>query len=148
MQQTRGSGSDFLQLDPASAPARGRSMWLAARLREAITTGQVPDGAPLPATRVLAADLGWARGVVVQAYQRLGEEGLTSGRARAGTRVRRPSAHPHDPRPGPSSRTAAPRTPTGSPARSPARSSARSPAGQPSAHTTPTILDLTPASRT
>ncbi|GGM46659.1 GntR family transcriptional regulator [Micromonospora sonchi] len=47
----------------------------------------MPVGARLPATRVLAADLGVSRGVVVEAYQRLMEEGQVAGRGRAGTVV-------------------------------------------------------------
>ncbi|WP_432545429.1 MocR-like pyridoxine biosynthesis transcription factor PdxR [Kineococcus sp. SYSU DK004] len=125
-----GRGSDFLQLDPTAAPTRGRSAWLAARLREAITTGRVPDGAVLPPTRALAVDLGWARGVVVEAYQRLGEEGLTTGRARGGTRVRLPPTHPAGPRP----RTAP----------SSAGTSPDPPAGRAPACTSAPVLDLTP----
>ncbi|MEO3960136.1 GntR family transcriptional regulator, partial [Chromobacterium piscinae] len=34
------------------------------RIREAILAGQLPPGARLPATRVLAADLGISRGTV------------------------------------------------------------------------------------
>ena len=49
--------------------------------------GRLPAGATLPATRLLAGDLGVSRGVVVEAYQRLGDEGLVSGRPGTGTRV-------------------------------------------------------------
>src|SRR5262249_51349984 len=41
----------------------------------------------LPATRLLAGDLGVSRGVIVEAYQRLADEGLVSARPGAGTRV-------------------------------------------------------------
>jgi GntR family transcriptional regulator / MocR family aminotransferase len=41
----------------------------------------------LPATRVLAAELRISRGVVVEAYQRLIDEGLATGRTGAGTTV-------------------------------------------------------------
>ena len=41
----------------------------------------------VPASRVLAADLGVSRGVVVEAYQRLLDEGLVTARAGAGTVV-------------------------------------------------------------
>jgi GntR family transcriptional regulator/MocR family aminotransferase len=80
-------GADFLQLSAASAPARGLTRWLADAVRAAIIDGRLPPGAPLPATRVLAGDLGVSRGVIVEAYQRLADEGLVSARSGAGTRV-------------------------------------------------------------
>jgi GntR family transcriptional regulator / MocR family aminotransferase len=97
-------GSDFLQLDIGDAPAGGRSQWLAEQLRLAIADGRMPVGGRLPATRVLAADLGVSRGVVTEAYQRLSEAGHVAGRGRGGTvvvfapaapkPVRRPAANP------------------------------------------------------
>jgi GntR family transcriptional regulator / MocR family aminotransferase len=83
----RGGGADFLQLSPASAPARGLTSWLADAVRAAIIDGRLRAGAPLPATRVLADDLGISRGVIVEAYQRLADEGLVSAQRGAGTRV-------------------------------------------------------------
>src|SRR5690348_3340236 len=80
-------GSDFLQLRIEEAPAGGRSDWLAERLRHAIADGRLPVGSRLPATRVLAADLGVSRGVVTEAYRRLGEDGQLAGRGRGGTVV-------------------------------------------------------------
>lgn len=79
--------SDFLQLDIGEALAGGRADWLARRLREAIADGRLPVGSRLPATRVLAADLGVSRGVVTEAYRRLGEDGQLAGRGRGGTVV-------------------------------------------------------------
>ncbi|MGY0005316.1 MocR-like pyridoxine biosynthesis transcription factor PdxR [Micromonospora sp. I033] len=81
------AGADFLQLDVGDAPPGGRADWLAARLRAAIADGRVPVGARLPASRVLAAELGVSRGVVTEAYQRLTEDGHVVGRGRAGTVV-------------------------------------------------------------
>ncbi|MET8352966.1 PLP-dependent aminotransferase family protein [Micromonospora sp. NPDC005206] len=81
------AGSDFLHLTITDAPPGGRADWLAGRLRQAIADGRVPVGGRLPATRVLAADLGVSRGVVTEAYQRLTEEGHVTGRGRAGTVV-------------------------------------------------------------
>src|SRR5215472_13563135 len=81
------TGADFLQLSPAAAPARGLTGWLADAVRAAIMDGRLRAGTPLPATRLLAGDLGVSRGVIVEAYQRLAEEGLVSGRPGAGTRV-------------------------------------------------------------
>jgi GntR family transcriptional regulator/MocR family aminotransferase len=80
-------GADFLQLSPASAPARGLTTWLADALRAAIIDGRLQAGTALPATRVLAEDLGISRGVIVEVYQRLREEGLVSAKSGAGTRV-------------------------------------------------------------
>ena len=89
-------GADFLQLSPASAPTRGLTGWLADAIRAAIIDGRLRVGAPLPATRVLADDLGVSRGVIVEAYQRLTQEGLVGGRPGSGTRVlRSPGAAGH-----------------------------------------------------
>ncbi|MFI7599957.1 PLP-dependent aminotransferase family protein [Actinoplanes sp. NPDC049681] len=74
---------DFL----GAPPERGRTAWLADGLRAAVAAGRLPAGARLPATRVLAGELGVSRGVVVEAYQRLTDEGLLSGRTGAGTRI-------------------------------------------------------------
>jgi GntR family transcriptional regulator/MocR family aminotransferase len=81
------SGSDFLQLRAEDAPVKGLTAWLTAGLRDAIAGHRLAAGARLPATRVLAADLKISRGVVVQAYQRLIDEGLATGRTGAGTTV-------------------------------------------------------------
>jgi GntR family transcriptional regulator / MocR family aminotransferase len=80
-------GTDFLQLSRASAPARGLTSWLVGAIRAAIMDGRLRAGATLPATRLLASDLGVSRGVIVEAYQRLADEGLVSGRPGAGTTV-------------------------------------------------------------
>ncbi|WP_242894973.1 MocR-like pyridoxine biosynthesis transcription factor PdxR [Actinomadura litoris] len=96
-------GADFLQLDPADAPPGGLSEWLAGRLRDAIGDGRLPVGGRLPASRVLAAELGVSRGVVTEAYQRLVDDGHVAGRGRGGTVV-----------------VAAPLTPRGRPPAAPA----------------------------
>jgi GntR family transcriptional regulator/MocR family aminotransferase len=77
-------GTDFLGLVP---PARDRTGWLVAALRAAVADGRLPAGTRLPPTRTLAGDLGVARGVVVEAYRRLGDEGLVTARTGAGTVV-------------------------------------------------------------
>ena len=82
-----GAGSDFLQLDATSVPTRGLTTWLTGALRTAIIDGRLATGTRLPATRTFAGDLGVARGVVVEAYQRLGDEGLLEARTRVGTLV-------------------------------------------------------------
>ena len=83
---TRG-GADFLQLDARAAPQRDLTGWLAGALRIAIVDGRLGRGDRLPPTRVLAGDLGVSRGVVVEAYRRLAEEGVIAARTRAGTVV-------------------------------------------------------------
>jgi GntR family transcriptional regulator/MocR family aminotransferase len=80
-------GADFLQLRPEEAPSRGLTGWLADAIRAAIMDGRLGAGAPLPATRLLAGDLGVSRGVIVEVYQRLADEGLVSARPGNGTRV-------------------------------------------------------------
>src|SRR6201996_4859011 len=82
-----GSGADLLQLDRAAAPGRGLTTWLAGAIRAGIRDGRLRPGTALPATRVLAGDLGVSRGVVVEAYQRLREEGLVSAQSGAGTTI-------------------------------------------------------------
>src|SRR3974390_1848558 len=81
------TGADFLQLSPAAAPVRGLTSWLVGAIRAAIIDGRLPAGPSRPASRLLAGDLGISRGVVVQAYQRLADEGLVSGRPGTGTTV-------------------------------------------------------------
>jgi GntR family transcriptional regulator / MocR family aminotransferase len=93
------TGSDFLQLNATDAPARGRADWLTRQLRLAISDGRLPVGAVLPASRVLAADLGISRGVVTEAYQRLSEDGHVAGRGRGGTTVVAAPAPTPAPRP-------------------------------------------------
>src|SRR6266702_2266980 len=98
------TGADFLQLSPAAAPSRGLTGWLADAIRAAIMDGQLRAGTPLPATRLLAGDLGVSRGVIVEAYQRLADEGLVSARSGAGTRVigvSRPAPGPRPAQAGP-----------------------------------------------
>ncbi|MFJ2752104.1 GntR family transcriptional regulator [Streptomyces sp. NPDC087297] len=66
----------------------GRTEWLAGRLRTATPTAPSPSAAgSLPATRVLAAELRFSRGLVTEAHQRLAETGQVSGRGRDGTVV-------------------------------------------------------------
>jgi GntR family transcriptional regulator/MocR family aminotransferase len=81
------TGTDFLQLDRAAAPAGALTDWLAQQLRQAIADGRLLAGSKLPASRVLAGDLRVSRGVVTEAYQRLAEDGQVTARGRAGTRV-------------------------------------------------------------
>ncbi|MGW5017871.1 MocR-like pyridoxine biosynthesis transcription factor PdxR [Streptomyces cacaoi] len=82
-----GSGTDFLQLDPAQAPRHGLADWLTDQLRSALVDGRLRPGTTLPATRTLAAELGVSRGVVTEAYRRLAEDGHVAGAGRRGTVV-------------------------------------------------------------
>jgi GntR family transcriptional regulator/MocR family aminotransferase len=91
-------GTDFLQLDRDAAPARGVTEWLTASVRAAVLDGRLAAGDRLPPTRTLAADLRIARGVVVEAYQRLVDEGLVAGRTGRGTVVL-PRSSPMPPAP-------------------------------------------------
>lgn len=81
------TGTDFLQLNRADAPPGGLTDWLTRQLRDAIADGRLPVGSRLPASRVLAGELGVSRGVVTEAYQRLREDGQLTGHGRAGTTV-------------------------------------------------------------
>jgi len=58
-----------------------------ASIRDAVRSGRLRRGTPLPATRRLAAELGVSRGVVIEAYQQLGAEGYLTSRSGAYTRV-------------------------------------------------------------
>ncbi|EPH45168.1 PLP-dependent aminotransferase family protein [Streptomyces aurantiacus] len=84
---TEVAASDFLQLNPAEAPKGGMADWLARHIRHAVANGLLPAGSRLPATRVLAGELGVSRGVVTEAYRRLTEDGHVAGRGRGGTVV-------------------------------------------------------------
>lgn len=56
-------------------------------LREAVRSGRLRLGMPLPSTRVLARDLGVSRGVIVEAYEQLIAEGYLVASARSRTVV-------------------------------------------------------------
>jgi GntR family transcriptional regulator / MocR family aminotransferase len=79
-------------------PLGPRRRALETALRTAIREGRLDAGTRLPSTRVLATDLGVARGTVVEAYTQLEAEGYLGARRGAGTWVA-------DVRVAPSSRT-------------------------------------------
>jgi GntR family transcriptional regulator / MocR family aminotransferase len=56
-------------------------------IRDSIRAGRLRRGSSLPPSRVLAADLGVSRGVVVEAYQQLAAEGYLTSRAGGHTQV-------------------------------------------------------------
>ncbi|MEV8533841.1 PLP-dependent aminotransferase family protein [Streptomyces sp. NPDC051211] len=78
------SGFD-LHLD--IGPAGGRRSGLESALREAIRSGRLRPGTPLPSTRGLAKELGLSRGTVSAAYEQLAEEGYLAVRPGSGARV-------------------------------------------------------------
>jgi GntR family transcriptional regulator/MocR family aminotransferase len=60
---------------------------IATSIRDSIRAGRLPRGSSLPPSRVLAADLGVSRGVVVEAYQQLAAEGYLASQAGGYTQV-------------------------------------------------------------
>src|ERR1700737_1465209 len=80
------SGPELLvELDRAAPDPLHRQ--LANGLRDAIRTGRLAPATRLPSTRVLAADLGVSRRLVVDAYSQLAAEGFLLSRHGSGTRV-------------------------------------------------------------
>jgi GntR family transcriptional regulator/MocR family aminotransferase len=61
-------------------------------IRDSIRAGRLPRGSSLPPSRMLAADLGVSRGVVVEAYQQLTAEGYLTSRTGGYTQVAAGSA--------------------------------------------------------
>ena len=64
-----------------------RYLQLYAHLRESIVNGQLRPGQRLPSSRMLARDLGLARGTVILAYEQMTIEGYFISRKGAGTYV-------------------------------------------------------------
>lgn len=63
------------------------SAQLTQALREAVQSGDLQPGDPLPSSRELAQTLGVARGTIIEAYDQLLAEGVFSSQARIGTYV-------------------------------------------------------------
>jgi GntR family transcriptional regulator/MocR family aminotransferase len=79
------TNSVLVELDRAGRqPLHGQ---IEGSVRAAIRSGSLPRGSVLPPTRVLAADLGVSRGVVVEAYQQLSAEGYLVSRSGGYTEV-------------------------------------------------------------
>ena len=96
--RTRGPAELLVPID-RSAPGTLRDQ-IAAGLRDAIGAGRLGAGARLPATRALAESLGVSRGVVVEAYRDLHQQGHIVVRSRALPRVSdRVEAAPPPPEP-------------------------------------------------
>ena len=64
-----------------------RRAGIEAALREAVHSGRLTAGMPLPSSRALAAELGIARNTVADAYGQLVAEGWLTARPGSGTRV-------------------------------------------------------------
>ena len=80
-----GCGKVDLQIDlRGGAPLRRQ---LEHALRDAIRSGRLTTGAALPASRLLAHQLGVSRGVVVDSYSQLVAEGYLSAKRGSATRV-------------------------------------------------------------
>jgi len=91
MSETWANGLD-LHLDVSGNRVRSR---LEAALRDAIRSGRLAEGARLPSSRALAADLGIARNTVAEVYTQLTVEGWLTARGGSGTTVApRPGAAP------------------------------------------------------
>src|SRR2546422_9512204 len=85
--------SSLIQLERTSGVPLYRQ--ICQRLREAILSGELPEGVRLPTERALAGELGVNRTTVMNAYNELASEGLVEGHVGRGTLVRRNSYH-HD----------------------------------------------------
>ncbi|MCC5948538.1 MAG: PLP-dependent aminotransferase family protein [Nitriliruptoraceae bacterium] len=77
----------LLELSLADVERGARAATLMDRLRASVRTGSLPAGTRLPPSRVLAADLGISRGVVVRAYEQLTAEGYLHAVQGRGTEV-------------------------------------------------------------
>jgi GntR family transcriptional regulator/MocR family aminotransferase len=102
--QVGGFPSDLL-VDLRPEDGRGLRERLEHGLRQAIQQGRLRTGTTLPATRVLAGELGVSRSVVVEAYGNMAADGYLEAAQGSGTRVRHPggtqraAAPPRGPRP-------------------------------------------------
>ena len=85
MDKTRTNSGVLVVLDHGARIPLHRQIEIS--LRDSIRAGRLPRGSSLPPSRVLAADLGVSRGVVVEAYQQLTSEGYLASRAGGYTQV-------------------------------------------------------------
>lgn len=83
---------DYLTFDSASPVPLYRQIH--ARVREAVDSGVLKPGDRIPATRVLAEELGLARGTVAAAYAQLAAEGYLEVRGAAGSVIARRDTPP------------------------------------------------------
>jgi len=97
LKQTNSELGDFpsdVLVDLRPEQGRGLRERLEHALRSAIQERRLVAGTPLPPTRVLAAELGISRGVVVETYANLTADGYLEARQGAGTRVRLDAQQP------------------------------------------------------
>ena len=85
MDKTRTNSGVLVMLDHDARTPLHRQ--IETSIRDSIRAGRLPRGSSLPPSRVLAADLGVSRGVVVEAYQQLTAEGYLASRAGGYTQV-------------------------------------------------------------
>ena len=76
-----------LLLELGDSPGTTLTTRVSSAIRQAVVGGRLTEGARLPSSRSLAADLGVSRGVVVAAYALLADEGFLVSRSGSGTRV-------------------------------------------------------------
>src|SRR5881392_719451 len=81
------TSSPYVHLDLDVRAAGGRRAALEQALRDAIHEARLAPGSPVPSSRRLAHDLGFARGTVVDAYAQLVSEGYLVAQPGASTRV-------------------------------------------------------------
>jgi GntR family transcriptional regulator/MocR family aminotransferase len=105
MSETWANGLD-LHLDVSGNRVRSR---LEAALRDAIRSGRLAEGARLPSSRTLAADLGIARNTVAEVYTQLTAEGWLTARGGSGTTVAALRGPAPEPGPEPKAEAAHPR---------------------------------------
>jgi GntR family transcriptional regulator/MocR family aminotransferase len=82
---SRPAGDVLVHVERDSGVALHRQ--IEASIRDGIRAGRLARGTALPASRLLARDLGVSRGVVVEAYQQLVAEGYLTSQAGGYTRV-------------------------------------------------------------
>src|SRR5579863_1142903 len=85
MTEIRSNSELLVVLDPDAHLSLHRQ--IETSIRDAIRAGRLVRGASLPPSRMLAADLGVSRGVVVEAYQQLTAEGYLTSRTGGYTQV-------------------------------------------------------------
>ena len=100
---TTASGPELL-IELRRDAARPLRAQLEEGLRDAVRSGRLPAGAPLPSSRALARDLGLSRRLVVEAFAQLVAEGYLVTRQGAGTFVAETAAAAPAPVPAPEPR--------------------------------------------
>ena len=92
MPRTRTSSAPELPLAIDRGSSEPIHRQLERGLRDAIRSGRLRRGAPVPSTRALATEVGVSRGIAVEAYEQLVAEGYLESRPGGKTRVARAAA--------------------------------------------------------